>query len=112
MAIEKRFDRIESTFTDRVESVGTVRRVYYFALYIFGNYDTVTGDRQDGNIYEWHYFGTTPAQRPRPYHTEAPIFQNTYIAFPVDFEALEASEVNNYYYELAYRAGLRKEGLK
>lgn len=112
MAIERRFDRIEATFTDRVEAVGTVRRVYYRALYIFGNYDTITGDRQDGDIYEWHYFGTTLAEAPRPYHSEAPVTQNQYIAFPVDFEALDAAEVNGYYYELAYRAGLRKEGYK
>lgn len=110
MATEKRFDRIEAHYTDSVQDVGTVRRVYYHALYLFGNYDTVTGDRV-GDVWEWHYFGTTSAQKPPEYHGEAPVIQNAYISFPVDFELL-GDEADYWYYEMAKQAGLRKEGLK
>lgn len=112
MAIEKRYERTESMFTDKVEAQGTVRRVYFFALYVFGNYDTTTGNRLEGNIYEWHYFGTTPAQRPPYSHPEAVRVQNTYISFPVDFEALPAEWANQYYYQMAQMAGRWKEGYK
>lgn len=112
MAIERRYERTESMFTDKVDAVGAVRRVFFLALYVFANYDTVTGDRITGSEqYEWHYFGTTPASYPKPYRTDAPVVQNTYIAFPVDFELL-GQEANDYYYQMATQAGLKKEGFK
>lgn len=110
--MERRYERTEAMFTDHVESVGTVRRVFYYALYVFGNYDTLTGDRLPGEEYEWHYFGTTPALKPPPFRLEAPVIQNVYISFPQDFDLLPLNWANQYYFDMAQMAGLWKEGFK
>lgn len=94
---------IPEMWTDKIEQVGTVRRVFFHALVDI--YDDETGETRR----EWHYFGTTPAQKPPT--SADPVFQHTYVSFPQDFDQL-GQEANDAYYSLGIQAGLKREGLR
>jgi len=90
-------------WTDQIVAVGAVRRVYFHVLVDI--YDDETGQTRR----EWHYFGTTPAQKPPT--SADPVFQHTYVSFPQDFDQL-GQDANDYYYQLGIQAGMHREGLR
>ncbi len=112
MTIIKTYEYTSELFTDHIDAVGTVRRVFFHALYEFGQYDSVTGNRLDTPIFEWHYYGTDPTAVPPPNYKSATIVTQPYVSFPVDFDALPNDIANNNYYSMAVIAGRWKEGIR
>lgn len=105
----KKYSYLYSTYTDSIEAVGTVRRVYVRALVVF--WDDVTSVETR----EWHYFGSTLAQYPLTVYPDFlrgyPVFEHPYISFPQDFDQL-GTEANDVYFNLGIQAGLHREGIK
>ena len=85
-------------YTDRIETVGIVKRIYFWFLIEFG-----IDDR------EWHYFGTSPIDKPPT--TTDPLFEHDYIQFPNDLDALDPTMADVHLYELGKIAGIAKEGI-
>jgi hypothetical protein len=89
---------VEGMFTDQIESVGNVKRMYFQALVVF-----------DDGSKEWHYFGTTLADVPA--RTTDPAFEHAYVQFPQGLDDLDADKAEDFLYELGILSGFRREGL-
>jgi hypothetical protein len=89
-------------YTHGITDTGVVVRVYYRVLVRFSDW-----------TYEWHYFGVDPAEVPPEHHTDATVYEHSYVQFPTDFSELPADgEYEFNIYQIGFEAGLWKEGLK
>ncbi len=87
---------IPEMYTDRIEEIGVVRRIYFHARIVF----------DDGSM-SWEYFGTDPAEVLPT--TADPVNEHPYIQLPDDIDDLP----NNYQtadllYSLATTIAYRK----
>ena len=89
----------QSVWTDHIQEVGNVTRVYLFVG---------IGPR---NGRDWHYFGVDPEVRPPPEATYNAIYEHTYVQFPGAFDDLSTEESAELLYNLGSTAGLNREGL-
>ena len=98
-----KIESIQELYTDKITIVGIVRRIHYHLLAVLWD------DVQLIRFKQWHYFGTTPAEKPPT--SSDPIFQHDYVQIPNDVSFL-ASNGNDQLYQLGLEIGLVKEGLK
>lgn len=93
-----RIIRIHALFTDRIEAVGGVRRIYFHSF--------VT---MDDHTERWLYFGTDPTDPGREPTTADPIYEYNYIQFPqaMDDVGVEGSAA---LFQIGMIAGYRREG--
>lgn len=101
--LAKSVSYVQEMCTEKIEIVGVVRRVYYHALYVFWDQDTQTESK------EWHYFGTTAAQKPPT--TADPVFEHPRVQIPDDLHYLPPVIGDSMLYELAKICGEYREGL-
>ena len=92
---------VPELYTDRIEEVGAVKRVYFFCRV-----------ELEGGVQEWHYFGVDPVVRPPPLPFDAlPIFEHAYVQFPQGLDDLTGQEANDLLYGMGRMSGFRREGL-
>ena len=89
---------IPEMWTDQIQELGVVRRVYFHALHC----DDVTGECA------WHYFGTDPDKAPPT--TDDPVHEYDYVQFPAAFDDL-GTEMQPMLFNLASQAGRTREGI-
>jgi hypothetical protein len=83
-------------YTDQLESVGNVRRVYMHFLARF-----------DDDTKRWYYFGTLPTDPGKAPTTADPVTTSGFVAFPADF-SLIGQDANDALYDLGIKAGLKR----
>ena len=94
--------RIKEFWTGSIEDVGVSVRVSFFMLI----------QRQDNDELEWHYFGITEADRPRPSNTDVPFTEHSFVNFPSAMNDLpDMRNVMDPFYELAKHAGMNDAGV-
>lgn len=92
---------IKALWTDKVEDAGVNVRVSFFVL-------IETSD----DVLEWHYFGVTEAERPRPHNTDVPVTEHDYVQFPRDVGNLpDYKGAMDYWYQLSIIAGMNSAGV-
>lgn len=93
--------RVPEFYTDRVEEVGQVKRIYFFCRV-----------ELDGDVQEWHYFGVDSTVRPPPLPFNAlPVFEHAYVQFPQGLDDLTVDEAADLLYDMGKFSGFRREGL-
>lgn len=89
-------------YTHSIEDTGVVLRVRFRAL-----------AKHDDGTRSWHYYGVTEAEVPPEIYTDSPLTEYTYVQFPDAFNDLPAdSEYESSVYDIGFKAGLYREGLK
>jgi hypothetical protein len=89
---------IPERWTDQIEEVGTVRRIYFRILVDYDNTRT------------WHYFGTTQVEKP-PHGDYDAVEEHPYIQLPQDLQHLPKHEADRELYNLGLECGLNKESI-
>jgi len=89
---------IQEMYTDKIESVGTVKRIYFYCLVV-----NIDGTK------EWHYFGIDPTEKLPT--TGDPINEYTYVQFPQGLDDLDPIDANYFLFYLGRLAGFKREGL-
>ncbi len=92
--------RINAMWPERIDQAGITKRV---VIRVHVRLDDGTG--------QWHYFGITEAESPRPHDETDPIFEYIYIQFPQAFDDLTNEDAEDALFTLGVRAGLTREGV-
>ncbi len=94
--------RVPELYTHSIVEVGNVRQIQFFMRAINHN-----------GVSEWHYFGVTEAERPRPAPNDTDDF-NEYaqVLIPQDLSVLETEENEGLLYQLAIKVGPIREGFE
>lgn len=93
-----RIIRIHALFTDEVEAIGNVRRVYYHSFV-----------EMDDNTKRWLYFGTDPTDPGMEPTTDDPVYEYTYVQFPQAFDDVGV-EGEAALFQIGMISGYRREG--
>lgn len=85
---------VPELYYEKVESVGTVKRIYFHFRAVVDGVST------------WHYYGVDPADKPPM--TADPVVEHQYVQFPRDLDDLPQDEADEALYDLALMVA-RKE---